>query len=62
MFSKKVGIMESNEVEVLAILEALRLFSSSFGGKLMVEKQLNECYFLGFFSVQNPLEISILLP
>lgn len=37
MFSKHVGIMESNEVEVLAILEALRFFSSSFIGKLVVE-------------------------
>ena len=38
MFSKHVGTMESNEVEVLAILEAVRIFaSSSFNSKLEVE-------------------------
>ncbi|XXG44210.1 hypothetical protein AAC387_Pa01g4073 [Persea americana] len=37
MFSKKVGIKESNETEVLAILEALRLFFSSFREKLLAE-------------------------
>lgn len=34
MISKHVGCMESNEVEVVAILEALRLFASSFNSKL----------------------------
>lgn len=37
MISKHVGCMESNEVEVVAILEALRLFASSFNSKLEVE-------------------------
>lgn len=37
MFSKYVGVIESNESEVLAILEALCLFSASFHGKLIVE-------------------------
>lgn len=37
MFSKSVGVKESNEAEVMAILEALRLFSSSFQAKLIVE-------------------------
>lgn len=32
-----MGIKESNEIEVLDILEALQLFSSSFYGKLIVE-------------------------
>lgn len=35
-FSKNIGIKESNMVEVLAILEALRLFFSSFRDKLLV--------------------------
>ena len=30
MFSKRVGIRDSNEEEVLAILEALRIVSRSF--------------------------------
>ena len=37
MFSKNVGIKESNEAEVLAILEALRIFSSTFKESLIVE-------------------------
>ena len=38
MFSKHVGTMESNEAEVLAILEAVRIFaSSSFNSRLEME-------------------------
>lgn len=37
MFSKKVGVKESNENEVMAILEALRLFSHYFQTLLIVE-------------------------
>lgn len=37
MFSKYVGIIESSELEVLAISEALRFFSSSFHGKLVIK-------------------------
>lgn len=37
MFSKKVGVKESNENEVMAILEALQLFSHSFQTLLIVE-------------------------
>ena len=37
LFSKHVCSMESNEVEVGAILEALRIHSSSFHAKLVVE-------------------------
>lgn len=38
MFSKHVGTMESNEAEVLAILEAVRIFaSSSFNSRLEVK-------------------------
>lgn len=37
MFSKYVFVKESNGAEVLLILEALRIFSHSFWGKLIVE-------------------------
>lgn len=37
MFSKHVGSKESNEAEVVAMLEALRIFSGSFQGKLIVK-------------------------
>lgn len=37
MFSKSVGIIKSNEAEMLAILEALRFFSS-FSSKLVVDR------------------------
>lgn len=37
MFSKHVGIKESNEVEVMAVSEALHLIQGSFQGKLIVE-------------------------
>ena len=37
MFSKPVGVCDSNEAEVLAILEGLQLFSSRYGGPLIME-------------------------
>ena len=37
MFSKNVGICDSNEAEVLAILEGLRLFARTYIGSLLVE-------------------------
>ena len=37
MFSKHTGVCDSNEAEVLAILEALRCFSRNFHGVLIVE-------------------------
>ena len=37
MFSKHVGLHDSNEAEVLAILEALWWFSRNFNGSLVVE-------------------------
>ena len=40
LFSMSVGVKDSNEAEVLAILEALWLFSSSFQAKLNVESDL----------------------
>ena len=37
MFSKHVGVRDSNKVELLAILEALRCFSRFFHGSFIVE-------------------------
>lgn len=37
LFSKAVGIRDSNEAKVLAILEVLRIFSRSSCGRLFVE-------------------------
>ena len=37
MFSKHVGVCDSNEVEVLAILEDLRLLSTRYSGALVLE-------------------------
>lgn len=37
LFSEEEGIRDSNEVEVLAISEVLRIFSRSFHGRLIVE-------------------------
>lgn len=37
MFSISIGVWDSNEAEVMAILEALRIFSRSFKGSLIVE-------------------------
>ena len=37
IFFKNVGVCGSNEVEVLAILEGLRLFSRRYGGALFIE-------------------------
>lgn len=45
MFPKAVGVKDSNEAELLAILEALRLFIASFQGRLVVETySLNAIY------------------
>ena len=37
IFSKNVGVCDSNEAKLLAILESLKLFSKGFGGRLLVE-------------------------
>lgn len=37
MFSKNMGVIESKEAEVLTILEATCIFSSSFQGMLIVD-------------------------
>ena len=40
MFSKYVGVCDSNEAEVLAILEGLHLFSSRYSGMLIMESYI----------------------
>lgn len=48
LFSKNVGLMESNEAEVVAILEALRVFvSGHFQASLVVWKAILLMPFLG---------------
>lgn len=37
LFSKNVGVCNSKEAEVLVILEALRMFSERYHGRLVVE-------------------------
>ena len=51
MFSKHVGIKESNEAEVLAILKALWIFSLSFHGSWLVigGARLIQCRQVNFF-------------
>lgn len=43
MFSKNVGVRDSNKAEVLAILEALWIISACFQVSLLVEKDLSKC-------------------
>ena len=45
MFSKHVGVRDSNEAEVLEILKALRLFSTNFGDALIVESDSSNAIF-----------------
>lgn len=57
MFCKNLGVCDYNEAEVLTILEALRLFSRRYHGRLVVEsdclvrllRRLNERRLLGNF-------------
>lgn len=37
LFSKNIGVCDSNEADVLAILEAPRMFSGRYHGRAMVE-------------------------
>ena len=56
LFSKHVGCIESGEAEVVAILEAIRIFtSSSYRSRLVVECDSLEGVFFGYIS----LEISV---
>lgn len=43
-FSKHVVIMESNEAEVLAILETLRLYGPISHLKLIVQRNFSDCF------------------
>lgn len=51
--SKHVGILISNEVEVLTILEALHLFVPHYFD-MVTGEQLGECNLLGFFESSSP--------
>lgn len=52
MFSKSMGCMEPNEVEVLGMLEALRLFVHHFPNKLVVESDsLNSIAWVSSFAL-----------
>lgn len=63
MFSKIVGVLESNEAEVVAILEALQLSLLSFDEKLVVESDsLNAILWVSCPSnFQGSLEVQLLL-
>lgn len=68
-----MGVKESNEAEVLAIFEALRLFSRSFQAKLIVESDSSNTVkwashvdsrpwrFFFFFSVRSRSSLPILM-
>lgn len=45
MFSKNVGMKDSNEVEVVAILEALWILSSSFHENLIIKSDSSNAIF-----------------
>lgn len=54
LFSKNVRINESNEIEVLALLEALWLFSLSFQAKLIVESDSDNVVIRVSYSISKP--------
>ena len=59
IFSKPIDVCDSLEAEVLAILEALRLYSRYCNVVLIVEKRLFQCHLIGVQPKCSPLEISI---
>lgn len=60
MFSKFVGKKDSNEAEVLGILEALGNFSGTFNGQIVVESDsFIECNYLGVYNCAEALEVSL---
>lgn len=61
LFSKNVGINESNEVEVLARLEALWLFSLSFQTKLIVESDSDNVVMWVSSLISKPWRLLFLL-
>lgn len=60
MFSKHVGVRDSNEAEGLAILEALHVYSATFLEELIVESDsLNTVSWV--IKGRRPMETSVLL-
>lgn len=49
IFYKHVGIKDSNEVEVLAIMEALHIYSNFFQDSLIVESDLANAFLCEIF-------------
>ena len=60
-FSKTVGINESNEVGVSALLEALWWFSLSFQSKLIVESDSDNVVIGVSYSISKPWRLLFLL-
>lgn len=54
MFSRSVGVKESNEAELMAILEALSLFSKSFQAKFIVESDLSNALLWALHHASRP--------
>lgn len=54
MFSEFMGVCDSNEAEVLAILEGLYLFLSRYGGTLIMESDLSDAIAWVFKWKTNP--------
>lgn len=67
MFSKHVGIRDSNEVDVLAILEALCIYMNSYQCRLIVERDSSSAItwvnsFRGLWKMQFYFNATGLLP
>lgn len=56
MFSESVGVRDSNEAEVHAILEAIRIFTGSFLRVVNYGKQFFNCHFVGYPTAKIDLE------
>lgn len=61
MFSKHLGIKDSNEAEMMAILEALCIYRDTFQFNHIVENDsINACHILGK-NIQRALKDAIFL-
>lgn len=60
MFSKGTRIKDSNEAEVLAILEALRISPLHFQDIIIVESNSSNAYFVGNSLESQTVEASVL--
>lgn len=58
MVSKNTGVKNSNEAEVMAILEALRMLASFFCDKLIVESGSANAIVWVSTSDERPVEVS----